>query len=131
MEQREVNNLSIPKVGTIYWYIWSCMSTHSFHVKSAEWIGSMSDSFRLAKGNMFLTQKDANKVCMEYDRKLELIKRTMREDEERIQEEDIKNKNIVKQKRKKTKEERRALNLKYAQIYDMKHKMMKHPDIKD
>ena len=65
---------SIPEVKTQYWYICSCMCSHSFKVHESEWIGGMSDSLRLAKGNVYLTQKEAEAVCDQLNARLESIR---------------------------------------------------------
>ena len=65
---------SIPDIKTRYWYIWSCMCTHCFKVKESEWIGGMSDSLRLAKGNVYFTQEEAEKVCYQLNNRLDKIR---------------------------------------------------------
>lgn len=68
---------SIPEVKTQYWYIWSCMCTHCFKVKESEWIGGMSDSLRLAKGNVYLNREEAEKVCDQLNNRLDKIRYTI------------------------------------------------------
>ena len=65
---------SIPDIKTRYWYIQSCMCSHCFKVKEAEWIGGMSDSLRLAKGNVYFTQEEAEKVCDQLNNRLDKIR---------------------------------------------------------
>lgn len=60
---------TVPEVGIIpeckekYWYIQSNMVTHSFGVRDTEWIGGFSDTLRLAKGNLYMKEEEANRVC--------------------------------------------------------------------
>ena len=39
------------------------MVTHSFGVRDTEWIGGFSDTLRLAKGNLYMKEEEANRVC--------------------------------------------------------------------
>ena len=65
---------SIPDIKTRYWYIHSCMCSHCFKIKETEWIGGMSDSLRLAKGNVYFTQEEAEKVCDQLNNRLDKIR---------------------------------------------------------
>ena len=68
---------SIPEIKTQYWYIWSCMCSHCFKVKETEWIGGMTDSLRLAKGNVYLDRHEAEKVCYQLNDRLDKIRCTI------------------------------------------------------
>lgn len=63
----------VPEIGTQYFYIRGCMTSHSFRVTETMWIGGMSDIMRLAKGNLYLTQKGANMVCMQLNERMNMI----------------------------------------------------------
>lgn len=65
---------SIPEIKTTYYYVYSCMISHSFTVKETEWIGGFSDSLRLAKGNVYLNIKQAYEVCDQLNARLESIR---------------------------------------------------------
>lgn len=80
---------SIPEIKATYFYIYSCMCSHEFKVKETTWIGSMSDSLRLAKGNVFMTLKEAWDVCDQLNARLKKICETIKgqRQKERIVEE--------------------------------------------
>lgn len=63
----------IPQPRTIYWYIRACMQTHCFKVVECEWIGCMSDLLRLAKGNVFLVNDEADQLCDQLNHRLHML----------------------------------------------------------
>lgn len=106
---------SIPEIKQIYWYIWSCMVTHSFRVKETEWIGCMSDSLRLSKGNVYLDIKEANKVCDQLNDRLEAIRNKIDSErqKQRIKEE-LENKKKQAAERRAAREEEAKKNMKIS-----------------
>ena len=57
-------DVKVPRKGTPYWYIRSFMGPDPcFKVEYSTWIGGYSDKFRFVKGDFFLDEKVANKVC--------------------------------------------------------------------
>ena len=65
---------SIPAKGTKVWYIRANMIAHKFIVVETEWIGGVSDLLRMAKGNVFFSEKEANKVESQLNSRLEKLK---------------------------------------------------------
>jgi len=140
---------AIPEIKTTYWYVGSSLQGNgSFRVIEAEWIGGMSDSLRLAKGNVYLDIKDANRVCMQLNERYEKIRNAIigerqkertAEEEARKKEEAAKKKaerekNIVKTPTKFTDKEKalryeanKQKREKKAQA--AKQKVSPHPDI--
>lgn len=56
MEQEFIR---IPAKGTQYFYVRACIGPCSFEVMSSKWTGSNFGFLRLAKGNFYLTEKEA------------------------------------------------------------------------
>lgn len=50
------------------------MIAHGFVVLGAQWFGGISDSLRLTKGNVFLSEAEANEVCLQLNERLEQIR---------------------------------------------------------
>lgn len=65
---------SIPAEGTKVWYIRANMIAHKFIVVETEWIGGVSDLLRMAKGNVFFSEKEANEVESQLNSRLERLK---------------------------------------------------------
>lgn len=65
---------SIPQKGTKVWYIRANMIAHKFIVVETEWIGGVSDLLRMAKGNVFFSEKEANEVERQLNSRLEKLK---------------------------------------------------------
>ena len=65
---------SIPAKGTKVWYIRANMIAHKFLVIETEWIGGVSDLLRMAKGNVFFSEKEANEVESQLNSRLEKLK---------------------------------------------------------
>ncbi len=65
---------SIPAKGTKVWYIRANMIAHKFIVVETEWIGGVSDLLRMAKGNVFFSEKEANEVESQLNSRLEKLK---------------------------------------------------------
>lgn len=66
---------SIPAKGTKVWYIRANMIAHKFLVIETEWIGGVSDLLRMAKGNVFLSEEEANEVESQLNSRLEKLKK--------------------------------------------------------
>ena len=65
---------SIPAKGTKVWYIRANMIAHKFLVVETEWIGGVSDLLRMAKGNVFFSEEEANEVESQLNSRLEKLK---------------------------------------------------------
>lgn len=65
---------SIPAKGTKVWYIRANMIAHKFLVIETEWIGGVSDLLRMAKGNVFFSEKEANEAESRLNSRLEKLK---------------------------------------------------------
>ena len=65
---------SIPAKGTKVWYIRANMIAHKFLVVETEWIGGVSDLLRMAKGNVFFSEKEANEAESRLNSRLEKLK---------------------------------------------------------
>lgn len=81
---------AIPEIKQTYWYVASSLQDKGgFRVIEAEWIGGMSDSLRLTKGNVYLDIKDANFACMQLNERYEKIRNAINGErqKERIAEE--------------------------------------------
>lgn len=65
---------SVPEINTQYWYIRSNYMQDHFVVQETEWVGGISDLFRLAKGNVYLTEKEANEVATTLNDRLDSLK---------------------------------------------------------
>ena len=65
---------SIPAKGTKVWYIRANMIAHKFIVVETEWIGGVSDLLRMAKGNVFFSEKEANEFESQLNSRLEKLK---------------------------------------------------------
>jgi len=65
---------SIPAKGTKVWYIRANMIAHKFLVIETEWIGGVSDLLRMAKGNVFFSEQEANEVESQLNSRLEKLK---------------------------------------------------------
>ena len=52
------------EIGTAYYYIQSLIAKEVFTVHECEWNDYFSDYLRLARENVFLDKKEADKVCM-------------------------------------------------------------------
>lgn len=70
--RKEAN--AMPKIGEKYWYVFSSMTTHSFEVRQTECFGCESDFLRMAKGNCFVQQKDAEEVMDTLNEYLEEVR---------------------------------------------------------
>lgn len=53
----------IPKKGDIYYAVTSNAQVGRFQVRETVWANSAAGALRLAKGNVYLTQKEAETVC--------------------------------------------------------------------
>lgn len=65
---------SIPQKGTKVWYVRANMIAHKFIVVETEWIGGVSDLLRMAKGNVFFSEEEANEVESQLNSRLEKLK---------------------------------------------------------
>lgn len=66
---------AIPQVKTTYWYVASSLQGDGgFRVIETTWIGGMSDFLRLTKGNVYLTEKEANDVLDQLNERYERIR---------------------------------------------------------
>lgn len=65
---------SVPVIKTQYWYVRSNYMQDHFVVQETEWVGGISDLFRLAKGNVYLTEKEANEVATTLNDRLDSLK---------------------------------------------------------
>lgn len=65
---------SVPVIKTQYWYVRSNYMQNHFVVQETEWVGGISDLFRLAKGNVYLTEKEANEVATTLNDRLDSLK---------------------------------------------------------
>ena len=65
---------SIPEKGTKVWYIRANMISHKFLVAECTWIGGVSDLLRMAKGNVFFSEEEANEVESQLNSRLEKLK---------------------------------------------------------
>lgn len=65
---------SIPAKGTKVWYIRGNMIAHKFIVVETEWIGGVSDLLRMANGNVFFSEEEANEVESQLNSRLEKLK---------------------------------------------------------
>ena len=63
LEETGTDKLLVPEKKTPYWYIRATFAKDYFDVCQCEWIGGMSDKFRYCRGNFFLDESTANKVC--------------------------------------------------------------------
>ena len=63
-----------PTVGKEYFYLRDNMVSHAFTVHSKTWSGYDNDYMRLAKGNVYRTEKQANKACNELNMLLAMLK---------------------------------------------------------
>ncbi len=143
---------SIPAKGTKVWYVRSNMIAHKFIVQEAEWIGGVSDLLRMAKGNVFFTEQEANEVERQLNARLEKLKKIVQSDEfKQKQAEEIAQRKAEADERKRKREEAMAekkvakeaaiidptakkkpkgLTTREAAIkYEAKKKKSPHPDI--
>lgn len=72
---------SIPQKGTKMWYIRANMIAHKFIVQETKWIGGVSDLLRMAKGNVFFSEQEANEVESQLNSRLEKLKEITRSTE--------------------------------------------------
>ena len=63
LEETGTDKLLVPEKKTPYWYIRATFAKDYFDVCQCEWIGGISDKFRYCRGNFFLDESTANKVC--------------------------------------------------------------------
>lgn len=68
---------SVPVIKTQYWYVRSNYMQDHFVVQETEWVGGISDLFRLAKGNVYLNREEAEKVCDQLNNRLDKIRYTI------------------------------------------------------
>ena len=57
------NEIQIPQKKQTYWFIASHSEHCKFSVQESIWTNSTFGALRLAKGNVYLTQKEAETVC--------------------------------------------------------------------
>ena len=65
---------SVPDIKTQYWFVRSNYINDRFVTVEAEWVGGISDLFRLAKGNVYLSEEEANNVMLMMNKRLESIR---------------------------------------------------------
>lgn len=65
---------SVPEIKTQYWYVRSNYIGENFTVTEAEWVGGISDLYRLTKGNVYLSREEAEKVMMMLNDRLDRLK---------------------------------------------------------
>lgn len=65
---------SVPEIKTQYWYVRSNYLGENFTVTETEWVGGISDLYRLTKGNVYLSRKEAEKVMMMLNDRLDRLK---------------------------------------------------------
>ena len=70
--RKEAN--AIPKIGEKYWYVFSSMVSHSFELRQTECFGGEADFLRMAKGNCFVRQKDAEEIVDTLNEYLEEVR---------------------------------------------------------
>ena len=100
---------SIPAKGTKVWYIRSNMVVHKFLVTETEWIGDVSDLLRMAKGNVFFSEEEANEVERQLNVRLEKINEIVQSEEfKRKLAEDAARKKAEAEERKRKREEAMA-----------------------
>lgn len=63
------------EVGSCYYYIRDNMLTHSFDVMSKTWAGEWNDLMRLAKGNVYMREDEANVTAAKMKEKLYKLKK--------------------------------------------------------
>ncbi len=138
----------IPEPKTTYWYIRSNMISNDFKVLETTWIGGVSDSLRLAKGNVYLSKDDADAVCEQLNDRLKCIidtiegsrqRERIEEEKARKKEEAAKRKEERDKETKKLTEEDKKLKeehinyraLRYEANKKRRKEKSKHPDIID
>lgn len=62
-EKGNTDKLLVPEKKTPYWYVRATFGRNFFDVYQCEWIGGISDKFRYCRGNFFLDEATAQKVC--------------------------------------------------------------------
>lgn len=131
---------SIPEKGTTYWYIRGCMQTHRFKVCEMQFIGGMTEILRIAKGNFYLNQKEANNVMLQLNERVDDLARILGQkkvlEERKAEQERLAKENEVKAKakaktKKSTKKEKPIpmTVAEKAQAYERNKKKRIHPDV--
>lgn len=97
---------SIPSKGTKVWYIHANMVAHKFLVIETEWIGGVSDLLRMAKGNVFFSEEEANEVESQLNSRLEKLKEITQSAEykQKLAEDAARNKAETEERKRKRKE---------------------------
>jgi len=127
----------IPEIKTQYWYVRSSMMTMDFVLVETEWIGSFSDLFRLAKGNVYLDRNEAISVQnMLNDRLYELRDKCADEKQKERLAAELERKKLEAAERKRLREEsakkpkkKLSREEKAKQYENNKKKKSPHPDI--
>lgn len=133
----------IPEIKTTYYYVQSSLQDNgSFRVNETTWTGSMSDSLRLAKGNVYLSQNAADVVCLMLNERLLSIQdtisgkrqgQTLKEEQARKKEEAAERKRLREEEKAKGKPEltskERAIVYKRNKEKRAIAKKSPHPDI--
>ena len=134
--KQEPNIGSIPENKTPYFYVFSCMVTHQFTVKETTWIDGISDMLRLAKGNVFLTNREAQQVCFALNERLFKISSLINNQHQKQRiEQDAARRKEEEEKRKAERKKIKYSTMQLADIYEKnkkkreKKKKSAHPDI--
>ena len=129
---------SVPVIKTQYWYVRSNYMQDHFVVQETEWVGGISDLFRLAKGNVYLTEKEANEVATTLNDRLDSLKSISENARQRemLLEEKARKKAEAAERKRLREESKRSLDQKEReQQYENNKKKRKkkkkspHPDI--
>ena len=64
---------SLPQKGTEYWYLFYSMSTHEVEIRKTTWENFMNDFFRMLKGDIYLTEEDAEDACRQMNDQLDIM----------------------------------------------------------
>lgn len=133
---------SVPEKGTTYFYVRSCMQTHRFKVYETQWFGGMSDVLRLAKGNLYFTQKEANAIMLQLNVRVDKLAAILGQQkvlEERKREQERIKAELEEKNKKKEKKPKKELRPAKIQIplsekvaaYERNKKKRQHPDVLD
>ena len=128
---------SVPEIKTQYWYVRSNYIGENFTVTEAEWVGGISDLYRLTKGNVYLSRKEAEKVMMMFNDRLDRLKSITADakQKERLAESIARKKAEAAERKRLREESKRSLDQKEReQQYENNKKKMAekespHPDV--
>lgn len=131
----ETEKGAIPEIKTTYWYLRSNTMTNDFVIVETEWIGGISDLFRLAKCNVYLDKNDAIEAQRLFNERLsELVDLCAdAKQKERLKEEADKKKQAAAEKKREREKNliKKPTRIELAERYEQNKKKKKspHPDI--